>query len=123
MILRLPGSEHAEIIDFSGLYEDGWCEPVLRCTLRVLKDSTRCQLGVWLKPELERVTGNFSVSVNGRHSFQCRVPHDVSTIVQVACPASAGDTVVLDISCDNLVVDKGSDLRPLSFLLTSLGLS
>jgi hypothetical protein len=110
----------AEILDSSGAYDDGWCEPALQCKVRVPQAVKRCQFGLWLKPQLNRSNSNFTIAINGRKSFHCAVPYDVDTMVQVACGAIAGETVTIGVSCDTLVVDKGTDLRPLSFRLTSL---
>jgi hypothetical protein len=123
LILGVTQVTAAEVLECSGAYDDGWCEPVLQCKVRVSQATKRCQLGFWLKPELNRESSNFTIAVNGQKQFHCAVPYDVETVVQVACPAAPGETLTIDVSCDTLVVDKGIDLRALSYRLTSLSFS
>lgn len=119
----LSGGGAVEFVEVSGLFEDGWCEPVFSCNARATEQLTRCQLTVWLKPELERLGCAVRISVNGNDTMSCTLPYDLPTVVQVACKGAAGDVVSIQVSCDNLVVNKGSDLRRLSFRLQSLAFS
>lgn len=113
----------AEVVQVTGLFEDGWCEPVFSCSVRAKERITSCQFTVWLKPELERMGCNARVTVNGNDGMPCTLPYDLQTVVQVACKANPGDVVSVQLSCDNLVVNKGSDLRRLSFRLSALRFS
>lgn len=116
-------SEEAEVIDFTGLYDDGWAEGTFHSKFRAAKTLRRCQIGVWLKPELNNARSNFTVSINGREALNCVLPHDMRSVLQVACAIPAGGVVTLALNCDNLVSEKGADVRPLSFLITSLRFS
>lgn len=119
----LSQSGEAEFVQVSGLFEDGWCEPAFSCKARAVAPITTCQFTVWLKPELEKVGSRARVTINGNERMSCTLPYDMPTVVQVACRAAAGETVSVELSCDNIVVNKGSDLRRLSFRLASVRFS
>lgn len=119
----LNQGDTVEFMQVGGLFEDGWCEPIFSCKAKATKSLTSCEFVVWLKPELERQRSMTRVAVNGREAVSCALPYDMPTVLQVACRAAAGDVVSVELACDNLLVNKGSDLRRLSFRLTSVRFS
>jgi hypothetical protein len=105
----------AGVLETTGHSEDGWCEPSVNVTVVARAEVAICQLEVWLMPEPQRTTSILSIRFGDEDGTSFEIPHGVITVVQGACRGVAGDVIGGVLECDNLVSDKGSDLRPLSF--------
>lgn len=112
-----------EFIGVRGAFEDGWCEPQLHLTVRATAPIRQCSLVVWLKPEPHRTEAQLRVRVNGHDALECRMPYDTPAIATFACLAEVEEVININFDCDNEVMSKGSDLRSLSFHLSSIHFS
>lgn len=115
----IDGSRNSALFDTSGVSPDGWCLGTVRFKAGVSAPLTLCELEIWLKREPGRERSRFRARF-GAGTFAFELPHDASTRVQIACPASPGDVIEATIECDNEVSDKGDDQRSLSFQLNSI---
>lgn len=94
-----PG--RAEILQATGIFEDGWCEPVVRFSALARAPLATLQFTLWLKPESDQKCSPVRVFVNTSERLATEVPFDVPTIARVACPAGEGETLAVEIRCDN----------------------
>ena len=113
-------SRTAVVFDVSGIHEDGWCEPLVTFKVGVNSDVSLCQLAIWLMREPDRQHSHFSVRFGSSKSFEFDLLHERTSCVQIACPSISGGVIEAALHCDNLVSDKGQDLRPLSFKINSV---
>lgn len=106
-----------DIFAVSGLHDDGWCETSMRFKARPSRDVTTLQFELWLKEESTKDSSRLAITIGDDAPFECRLPHDCVTTVQVACDCDEGELVSVAVVCDNVVCDKGEDVRPLSYKL------
>ena len=114
-----PQLANGVVFNVSGWHDDGWCEPVVTFKVGADADLGRCQLDLWL-PEEGRARSSFSVQIGEAAPFVFAMPHDDVLSVQVACVCDAGEAVEARITCDNILINKGSDERDLSFRLNQM---
>ena len=114
-----PQLPNGVIFNVAGWHEDGWCEPVVTFMVGGDADLTGCQLDLWLMKE-ERAASSISIQIGEASPFVFSMPHDDVLSVQVACVCDAGEAVQARITCDNILINKGSDERDLSFRLNQI---
>jgi hypothetical protein len=119
MNLARPHIPNAAVFNVEGWHEDGWCEPVVTFKIGADVDLSGCQLDLWLMGE-GRPQSSFSVQIGEASPFVFAMPHDDVLTVQVACLCDAGEAVEARITCDNILIHKGSDERDLSFRLNQI---
>ena len=123
MVLELTTTGIGKIFSAAGLHQDGWCETAVRFKARPTQDSSLVQFDIWLKQEPLRAQSHLWVSVNDGDAFECALPHNCLTSVQVACVCEDGQPASIAIGCDNIVSDKGEDVRNLSYNLHAVHFS
>ena len=114
-----PQLDNAVVFNVAGWHEDGWCEPVVSFKIGADVDISRCQLDLWLLGE-GKPRSSFSVQIGEAAPFVFSMPHEDLLSVQVACVCDAGEAVEARITCDNILINKGSDERDLSFRLNQV---
>ena len=114
-----PQLANGVVFNVSGWHVDGWCEPVVTFMVGADAGLARCQLDLWLLNE-GRERSSFSVQIGEAAPFVFSMPHDDLLSVQVACVCDAGEAVQARITCDNILINKGSDERDLSFRLAQV---
>lgn len=112
-----------KVFSRAGLHADGWGETNMRFKIRPDEDVAVAQFDIWLKPESHRAFSRIWISVNNDAAFECVVEHNALTSVQVSCDCPAGQVARIAVGCDNLVLEKGQDARPLSYKLRAVHFS
>lgn len=105
------------------MHSDSWCEPAASFKVKPNEEITTCQFQVWLKPEPDRTSARFCVTVNGGNPFNFTVPYDVPVTVQTACDCAANGVAHIAILCDNVATEKGGDTRNLSYTINGISFS
>ena len=114
-----PQLEKGVVFNVAGWHEDGWCDSVVTFRIGADEALSGCQLDLWLLGE-GKPRSSFSVQIGEAAPFVFSMPHEDLLSVQVACVCDAGETVDARITCDNILINKGSDERDLSFRLNQV---
>jgi hypothetical protein len=122
-MMNVSDPDRAVIRTVSGLYEDGWAEGRFTCSVAAHDRVDACVIALWLKPEPGRTHSLFKIRINGGDRARYQVRHDARTLVHLPCSISPGQEATLEINCDNDVIEKNNDDRPLSFKLDMLRFS
>jgi hypothetical protein len=114
-LLDSSGGSMVRIERASGVFGDGWCEPVVRLRAVAARTVTVCRFDVWLKAEDDRETSRLTARFGDGDAFTFEIPHDRPITIAAACRAAPDDVIDAMLECDNEVSDRGGDIRPLSF--------
>jgi hypothetical protein len=113
--------ENLTIPDISGCEADGWSEPKLRLRVVATEKISAIAFDVWF-PEEEggKESALFIISSQGSPSVFINVPAGEPTTLTLPSYSETGwDTSIL-LTCDNVVKNKGQDIRVLSFVVHAI---
>lgn len=121
---RLQDRIHgAHLVEKFEIYDDGWCAPACAVRVRAAADASRVEVSIWTKEEAGAPESiPFEVHLEGLALEQVIVEPGKQSKAEVEHHCRAGDELVLSLRCKNVVRERGSDIRDLSFVLLQLRL-
>jgi GT2 family glycosyltransferase len=111
----------ADVVEDHGLYDDGWCEAASSLKMRARDASAVLQFTIWLAPAAgSPATARFAAQIDRNDPLVFDVPLGIAVRVHLASVHEAGRQLTLSLLCDGSVLDRGDDIRPISFRLIDM---
>lgn len=109
------------VAEADGLYDDGWCCPVVRLRLIAKGDFSELRVGVWMKPEAAEKDRTVFTLASDRNPAKVQVvPFNAPVEIAIPIIISDGEALDLRISTHHRASKEELDARDLSFMLSSL---